>query len=349
MPSHNPHADSRHSAVDLFSGCGGLTLGLKRAGFAVLAAVEADPLACSTYRANHRSTKLIDRDIRQVSGRELLDAAGGRVDLLAGCPPCQGFSSMRTRNGHVRVHDPNNDLIFQFTRIVDEIRPGLVMMENVPALAEDHRARAAVHQLELLGFECRVAVLDARHFGAPQSRRRMILVASARGTPRLAAPTSRTRTVRGTIGRLPKPEHSDDALHNYRVKRSPTVMGIIRNTPTDGGSRRDLPAKYTLACHRRFDGFRDVYGRMAWSRPSPTITGGCINPSKGRFLHPDQDRAITLREAAMLQGFPRRYRFDLSRGRYAVAQMIGNAFPPIFAQKHASELLRQYRGDDHAD
>ena len=177
----------------------------------------------------------------------------------------------------------------------------------------------------------------------------MILVASARSRPRLAGPSRRTRTVRGVIGRLPEPGSSDDELHNYAVKRSATVMEIIRNTPMDGGSRKDVPAKYTLECHRHFSGFRDVYGRMAWDQPAPTITGGCINPSKGRFLHPEQDRAITLREAAMLQGFPRRYHFDLGRGHYPAAQMIGNAFPPIFAQKHAASLLQQYQEDLNAD
>ena len=331
-----------YSAVDLFSGCGGLTLGLRRAGFKVQAAVENDPLACSTYRANHPNTALIERDITEVAGHDLIEAAGGDVDLVAGCPPCQGFSSMRTRNGHVRVEDPNNELVFEFLRIVTEIRPSLVMMENVPALAVDDRIGVVVGQLESLGFKCDLAVLDARHFGAAQRRRRMILVGSTCGHVRLAPPSKRSRTVRGVIGRLPKPGRSGDELHDYSVKRSTAVMNMIKSTPKDGGSRKDVPAKYTLDCHKHFSGFRDVYGRMAWERPSPTITGGCINPSKGRFIHPDQDRAITLREAAMLQGFPRRYRFDLGRGRYPVAQLIGNAFPPIFAQKHAACLLQQY-------
>ena len=349
MPKKSQAKKPQYSAVDLFSGCGGLTLGLKRAGFTVLAAVENDALACSTYRANHPSVTLIERDIRGVAGQEIIDAASGKVDLIAGCPPCQGFSSIRTKNGHVRVDDPNNELVFHFIRLVAEVRPSLVMMENVPGLAEDHRAQAAIDRLTDLGFRCRMDVFDAQDFGAPQRRRRMILVAAASGNPSLASPARRTRTVRGVIGRLPKPKDSDDKLHNYVVKRSATVTDLIRSTPKDGGSRRDVSPKYTLECHRGFDGFRDVYGRMAWGRPSPTITGGCINPSKGRFLHPEQDRAITLREAAMLQGFPRSYQFDLARGRYPAAQMIGNAFPPIFAQKHASALLRQYRANSRAD
>ena len=343
MPKNKRTKKATYSAVDLFSGCGGLTLGLQRAGFRVVAAVENDKLACNTYRANHPTATLIERDISQVTGRDIVEAVGGQIDLVAGCPPCQGFSAMRTRNGHIRIADPNKELVFQFLRIVTEIRPNLVMMENVPGLAGDGRARLLVGHLVQLGFKCDMAVLNAQHFGAAQRRRRMILVGSRRGSARLALPSSRTRTVRGVIGRLPEPHASDDQLHNYPVKRSPTVMNMIRSTPKDGGSRKDIPSKYTLDCHKDFSGFRDVYGRMAWEQPSPTITGGCINPSKGRFLHPEQDRAITLREAAMLQGFPRNYHFDLRRGRYAVAQMIGNAFPPIFAQKHAAYLLQQYQ------
>ena len=336
-------------AVDLFSGCGGLTIGLKRAGFRVSVAVENDSLACRTYRANHRSTALIERDIQNVRGADIVESAGGRVDLVAGCPPCQGFSRMRTKNGCVRVEDTSNDLVFEFLRIATEIQPAMVMLENVPALATDERIAQVVDQLDEEGLRCTLAVLNAQHFGVPQRRRRMILLASTYSCPSLAAPSGRTRTVRGIIGRLPKPCESEDELHNYSVRHSPSVMATIKRTPKDGGSRKDVPKKYMLACHRAFDGFKDVYGRMSWDRPAPTITGGCINPSKGRFLHPEQNRAITLREAAMLQGFPRTYRFDMSRGRYPAAQMIGNAFPPIFAQKHAAALLEQQKEHLRAD
>ena len=140
------------------------------------------------------------------------------------------------------------------------------------------------------------------------------------------------------IGKLPLPEDSDDPMHNYAVRRAERVMSLIRRIPKDGGSRTDLPDTDQLECHRRVDGFKDVYGRMAWKKPAPTITGGCINPSKGRYIHPDHDRAITLREAALLQGFPGSYMFDMSKGRYPTAQMIGNAFPPKFAEHHARAI-----------
>ena len=170
-------------AVDLFSGCGGLTLGLKRAGFRVSVAVENDSLACRTYRANHRSTALIERDIRNVRGADIVEAAGGHVALVAGCPPCQGFSTMRTKNGGVRVEDTSNELVFEFLRIVTEIQPTMVMLENVPALATDERIAQVVEQFEEQGLRSTLAVLNARHFGAPQRRRRMILLEDPHAGP----------------------------------------------------------------------------------------------------------------------------------------------------------------------
>lgn len=343
MSITNNTKTTKLTAVDLFSGCGGLTLGLKRAGFDVVAGVENDQLACSSYKKNHPRTKLFEKDIREIVSKEFLHEIGkkkGEIDLVAGCPPCQGFSSMRTKNGGYEVEEPMNDLVFEFLRLVLELKPRAVMMENVPGLATDERAAKVVQKLRKAGYRCRLEVFNAADFGAAQRRRRMILLGTLGQEPFFAEPSIRRRTVRGVIGKLPTPSNSDDPLHNYGVKRADAVMKIIRLVPKDGGSRTDLSEEYRLQCHKDCNGFKDVYGRMAWSALAPTITGGCINPSKGRFLHPEQNRAITLREAAMLQGFPRSYKFDLSRGRYPAAQMIGNAFPPIFAQKHADALRK---------
>lgn len=330
---------NRPRAVDLFSGCGGLTLGLKRAGFNVIGAVELDELAQETYQLNHPRTRLFKQDIRSVDLSDLVELLGGnQLELLAGCPPCQGFSSMRTRNGNLVVEDERNDLVFEFARFAEALRPRLIMMENVPSLASDTRITKLTKSLQKLGYNCKTEVFDARHFGAAQRRRRMIFAAAFQGEVGLARPNKRSRTVRSVIGKIEPPSESHDPLHNYQVKRSPRIEQIFKAIPKNGGSRSDLPDDLALECHKGLDGFRDVYGRMAWDKPSPTITGGCINPSRGRFLHPTENRAITLREAALLQGFPKSYRFSLSRGRYPTAQMIGNAFPPIFAEKHARVL-----------
>lgn len=329
-------------AIDLFSGCGGLSLGLRRAGFSVVGAVDADSLAASTYRMNHPADAVIEDDIQNVDPKELMERLGlkpGALDLLAGCPPCQGFSTLRTFNGGKEIVEPMNDLIFQFLRFVRVFRPKALMVENVPGLVRDDRLKRFSKSIAGMGYKQRVDVLDAADYGVPQRRRRMILLAAKSEKPEFAAPSTMRATVRDALADMAKRSGRDDPAHDYQVKRAPHVAALIRKIPKDGGSRMSLGADAQLPCHRKCEGFWDIYGRMAWSEPSPTITGGCINPSKGRFLHPEEDRAITVREAALLQGFPKTYKLDMSRGRYPAAQMIGNAFPPDFAARHA-EVLR---------
>ena len=343
MPGRRRH---RFSAIDLFCGCGGLTLGLRKAGFKVLAAVDNDLLAVDTYRKNHRRTHLIQDDIQSVEPvaiMEQLKLRAGDLDLLAGCPPCQGFSTLRTFNGGYEIDEPMNDLVFEFARFARVLKPKTLMMENVPGLMDDDRLRRLRRRLRTLGYKCDAKVFDAACFGVAQRRRRMILLGSRIDCPDFAMPIRRKRTVAEALRVLRAPESSEDPIHNYPVRRADHVLSLIRRIPKDGGSRTDLPVEDQLECHQRFDGFKDIYGRMAWRKPAPTITCGCINPSKGRFVHPEEDRAITLREAAVLQGFPKGYLFDLTRGRYSVAQMIGNAFPPKFAEHHARSLYRHLK------
>ncbi len=337
---------SRPTAIDLFCGCGGLSLGLRRAGFKIVAAVDNHDLSVATYGLNHKRTLLIQDDIRSVDARVLMKKLGfesGELDLLAGCPPCQGFSSLRTLNGKRCIDEPMNDLVFEFVRFVQVFRPKSLMIENVPALLDDARLARVESELDDLGYKHDARILNAAEFGVPQRRRRMILLASCNDLPLFASPVRCRRYVTGAIRKLPPPEVSTDPAHSYAVRRADHVMSVIRRIPKDGGSRTDLPIEEQLECHRDFDGFKDIYGRMAWSAPAPTITGGCINPSKGRFLHPEEDRAITIREAAILQGFPASYVFDLSKGCYPAAQMIGNAFPPKFAEHHARSLRQHLR------
>jgi DNA (cytosine-5)-methyltransferase 1 len=341
----------RLCAIDLFSGCGGLTLGLKQAGFNVLGAIEIDSGAVRTYRANHRRVLIKHDDIQKVSARgfrQQLKIRPGELDLLAGCPPCQGFSTLRTRNGANRNRDNRNNLVYQMLRFAKAFRPKAIMMENVPGLVRHKPFADLCDGLRGLGYQLTFGIKDAANYGVPQRRRRLILLAGRGFEIPFATEIHRLRSVRGAIGKLPEPGRSRDALHNIpEKKRTTKVSNLIRDIPKDGGSRTDLPKSRQLNCHKQTDGFSDIYGRMAWGDVAPTMTSGCFNPSKGRFLHPEQNRAITMREAALLQSFPRKYSFDLLCGKEAIALMIGNALPPEFVRRHALEVrsaLKRRRG-----
>ncbi|HKT31492.1 MAG TPA: DNA cytosine methyltransferase [Gammaproteobacteria bacterium] len=336
-------------AIDLFAGCGGLSRGLRDGGFRVVAAVELDPLAIKTYKKNHKGTIVFQKNILELpvsTVRKRLKLHIGELDLLAGCPPCQGFSRLRTLNGTRVVRDDRNDLIFEFERFARELKPKAIMIENVPGLAKGKRIKKFACSLESMGYHVEYRILDVANFGVPQRRKRTVLLAGRAAAIPWPFPEEIVNTVKTAIGSLPHPSKSKDPLHKLVAKRSKKVQELIRHIPKNGGSRSSLPAEFRLKCHKNTDGFRDIYGRMNWSLPSPTITSGCINPSKGRFLHPYQNRTITLREASILQGFPMSYVFCLDKGTYAVAEMIGNALPPEFARRHAlmvKEHLKQLR------
>jgi DNA (cytosine-5)-methyltransferase 1 len=331
------------TAIDLFAGSGGLTEGLKTAGFTVIAAVEIDPLAVKTYSKNHPEVVVFETDIRKLKCRTMMRKVRkkkGEIDLLAGCPPCQGFSTLKTLNGSAQVEDKRNDLVFEYLRFVREIRPKAIMLENVPGLASDKRMEKLSKALEELGYECQFEVLDAQEFGVPQRRRRLILVGSLYGKVGFGRRTIKPKTVWQALRGLSSRKRTDP-LHDVRPsKRSDRITELIALIPKNGGSRSSLPRRMKLRCHRRSTGFKDVYGRMAWKKVAPTITTGCVNPSKGRFLHPVANRAITLREAAVLQSFPRSYFFSLEKGKFAVAALIGNALPPEFIRRHARKIYR---------
>jgi len=332
----------KYKAIDLFCGAGGLTLGLINAGFNVISGVENSEPAISTYKSNYSDHKLYAEDIRELEPEKMMDDLGlsvGELDLLAGCPPCQGFSTHRTRNKVASVSDVRNDLVFEFMKFVRAMLPKTIMMENVPGLAKDKRIDTVLEELKKLGYqidENTVQVKDASEYGVPQRRRRMILLASRTGFIKPAKKVDKKVTVRDVIHGLASVGKSGDALHDLKAKRTKRIEEMIKLVPKDGGSRTQLPIEYWLKCHLKSPkSYTDVYGRMAWDTVSPTITGGCHQPSKGRFLHPDENRAISLREAALLQTFPKDYQFSMKKGKDAVALMIGNALPPEFIKRHA--------------
>lgn len=331
-----------YCAVDLFCGCGGLTLGLEEAGFNIVGAVELDPVIARTYSTNHPNVRMWNQDIRSLCTMNVLNELKlqkGDLSLLAGCPPCQGFSQMRTKHGSHDVEDKRNSLINEFLRFIRDLLPKAIMLENVPTLAENVVFDKFIKEINSLGYKGSPRVLDVSQYGVPQRRKRLILMAGYGFDIPYAVPSHKIKTVREAIGAMPIAGHSGDILHDMLSVHSEHVMDIIRHVPHDGGSRKDLPDSYTLACHKHFDGFQDVYGRMSWDKVAPTITSGCCNPSKGRFLHPIEDRAITMREAALLQGFPINYKF-CGQNKGKITLMIGNALPPPFIKAHALEIMK---------
>jgi DNA (cytosine-5)-methyltransferase 1 len=333
-------------AIDLFSGCGGLSLGLRQAGFCVVAAIENDAAAAETYEANHGKGIVRRVDIRKVSAdglRRELKLRRGQLELLAGCPPCQGFSTLRTRNGAKRNRDRRNDLIGEMLRFARVFRPKAIMMENVPKLEGRKPFVDLCNGLERLGYKVTHDVKDASLYGVPQRRKRLILLAGRGFQIQFARPAKKVSTVRKAIGNLPKAGKSGDALHDLPERRSSKIARFIRDIPKNGGSRHDLPMQRQLDCHKAINGFYDIYGRMAWDQVAPTITSGCFNPSKGRFLHPKENRAITMREAALLQSFPRKYKFSMSAGKEAIALMVGNALPPELIRRQALQIASALR------
>ncbi|HYV93576.1 MAG TPA: DNA cytosine methyltransferase [Chitinophagales bacterium] len=323
-----------YSSADIYSGCGGLTEGMHKASFQTKIAIEIDDDAVKAYQLNHKKTTIIQKDIRKVSIAEIKRKLNGKtIHLLAGCPPCQGFSSIRRLNRAQPIYDDRNNLIMEYVRLVKALKPYTIMMENVPGLINYDLLKEAIEMLKEAGYkwiDCKV--VNVKNYGVPQNRRRLVLIGSRLGEINIAKETGEKVTVRDAIKNIEPTSKTKDKLHKIYPKHSPNVLERIKRTPKNGGSWKDLPEEYDLNCHKAENiGFDDVYGRLRWDDYSTTITGGCLNPSKGRFLHPTKNRTITAREAALLQSFPKSYKFPTDISKTALALLIGNALPPKFS------------------
>jgi len=334
----------KFTAIDLFSGCGGATTGLKKAGFEVLSAIDINEKAVKVYKLNHPDVKVVNDDIEKVDlsiFTKNLNIDEGSLDLIVACPPCQGFSKLRTRNREEPANDKRNNLVLEIVKFVKILYPKFLLIENVPGLLKDWRIKEVKHQLENMGYLYSCNIIDAADYGIPQRRKRMILMASRLGD--IVAPVIKykKKTVRDAIGKIEPPEKSKKKLHSILSEHNEKVYKRIKSIPKNGGGRNNLNPEHQLLCHNKhgFNGFRDVYGRMSWDCVAPTLTRFCINPSKGRFIHPEQDRAISLYEAMILQTFPKSYKFPLEIGRGNIASMIGEALPPLLVQRQASIII----------
>ena len=350
-------AHRRPAAVDLFSGLGGLTAGLKDAGIHVVVASEIEKHARATYVANHPEVTLLG-DIRDVDADVILKKARRKkIDIVVGCPPCQGFSRLTEKN---RRRDPRNSLVLEFLRLVTELQPTICMMENVPGLLTRGKSLfKKLHDgLEAAGYQVTYDVLELADFGVPQLRKRLVLMAGLGFKIPLPKKThpgpDNWVTIGDAIRELPEPVKRSELS---RPRAVPKSWHIARDIAEDvrrrlvhaakhGGSRNTLPDELVLDCHRKAKkrniGFSDVYGVFDLNQPSPTITSGCTNVSKGRFGHPTALRPLTPREAAMIQTLGRGYKLRGS-GVESIAAQIGNALPRRFAEVAGRHLLRQLR------
>ncbi|MBO0438894.1 DNA (cytosine-5-)-methyltransferase [Candidatus Enterococcus ikei] len=326
-------------SIDLFSGCGGLTEGLKEASIDVAYAVEIEKKMAQIYTVNHPEVHMINEDISTIEDNFFLELRD-KVNFVAGCPPCQGFTQLNRNNEKVGYMDERNELILEFYRVIKLIQPEFIMMENVPQVKNYENFLFVVENLKKMGYKIDYQIVEVHKFGVPQRRKRLVMMGSKSFKVEIPLFSDAVETtVRDYLYDLEKVEITKDEAHKVYSRHSDRILEMIKLIPKNGGSRKDLPVEYWLDCHKKDGvGFTDVYGRMGWDRLSPTITGGCLSPSKGRFLHPEENRSITLREAALLQTFPKKYKFDTSLSKGILAQMIGNAIPPKLVKFHGEYL-----------
>lgn len=326
------------AAVDLFCGAGGLTHGLTRAGIKVGLGVDLDP-GCRFPIEKNNSTTFLEADVSVLKPLTIISAfQGSEITLLAGCAPCQPFSSY---SQSARRETPHKDwgLLSSFSELVLAIRPTLVTMENVPPIRNQKIFKEFVKSLQGLGYFVDFAVVDCRTIGLPQSRQRLVLVASSLGQIKIPKSNKPIKSVRDVIADLPiitaGSKHPDDPLHASASLSELNRKRIRHSKP--GGTWRDWPTELRAACHVRETGstYPSVYGRMDWDQPAPTITTQCFGFGNGRFGHPEQDRAISLREAAMIQSFPKDYAFTpegASTNFSKLGRLIGNAVPVLLGE-----------------
>lgn len=325
------------SAVDLFCGVGGLTCGLKKAGINVLAGIDLDGTCKYAYEYNNKAA-FIEKSVSDVYADDINSFfEADDIKILVGCAPCQPFSKYTQRYRKEGHTDDKWKLLYEFGRLVEEVRPSIISMENVPELEKESVFWDFVNALKKLGYKVSYSVVYCPDYGVPQSRKRLVLLASMYGDISIIPPLykpNKYRTVRQTIGKLAELKDGEvdekDPIHCCSKLSDLNMKRIRASVP--GGTWKDWSDDLKLDCHTKDTGkgYGAVYGRMEWDEPSPTITTQFFGYGNGRFGHPEQDRALSFREGAMLQSFPAKYRFYKKGEKINKKELgihIGNAVP----------------------
>lgn len=343
---------SKIKVFDFFSGCGGTSEGLKEAGMDIVLALDNNKEALKTFEKNIKPEHgTISEDIREVKTsqiKELVDKyrINGNKILFCGCAPCQPFSTQN--KNRFSSTDKRLNLLSEFLRFVEDCQPDFILCENVPGLQKidkDGPLPNFINKLKSMGYNVPIPqIVHAEDYGVPQRRKRLVLIASKLGE--LTYPEIRYgskpslipyRTVRDAIGygQYPVIKHGEECkdkkFPNHR-SASLSELNLERiRCIKEGQGRKDWPEKLMLKCHKKHEGHSDVYGRLEWDKPSVTLTTKCTNISNGRYGHPEQDRALSVREAAKLQTFPDDFVFE-GNSLVALARQVGNAVPVLLAK-----------------
>ena len=351
--SYRKKASSKLRAIDFFCSIGGMTYGFTKAGVNVIAGIDIDPSCKETYEYNNKNSRFIEADIRGYTFEDLKNDTGIKENdndlVFIGCSPCQYWSIIKTDK---TKSETTKNLLTDFQRFVEHFKPGYIVVENVPGIMKREKESGLTHFIDVLqkyNYKVVKDILNANYFGVPQTRRRFTLVAS-RVNDNISLPEKNTyekNIVREYIGEwngFPKIK----AGHTDNTKLKHTAAGLSENnlkriklTKKNGGTREKWgqDEKLQIEAYKGKDySFRNVYGRMSWDKPAPTITTRFNSLSNGRFGHPEEDRALSLREGATLQTFPKNYDFK-EESKNAVAKHIGNAVPPKLAYHIAKHLL----------
>lgn len=343
---------SDFSVIDLFCGIGGLTHGFVKEGFTVAAGIDFDQSCQYAYERNNK-TQFLHKDIGSLGSKELSTLFGDKRRILIGCAPCQPYSTFNRKKDVIENSDadPRWKLLYSFSALIREVKPEIISMENVPLLKNYRGGQVFndfVQSLEAMGYHITCDIFNAQDYGVPQRRKRLVLLGSLHSKISMIAPTHKVGnhvTVRQAIGNL-SPINDGEIDKNDKLHRSRKLTELTKRriqATKEGGSWKDWDEELKLACHKKGGGgkYNSVYGRMQWDDVAPTMTTYCVGLNNGRFGHPEQDRAISLREAALLQSFPKGYSLIDSKSTFSImntAKHIGNAVPVLLGKAIAKSI-----------